>query len=221
MEKGWKYCCFGLMLFLCTGYTVARADLLASAYSSLYADSISWDVVQSGDIIFQTSLSEQSKAIMLATGSPYSHCGIIWREHNQIYVWEAVQPVKKTLLKNWIAQGMNKTFHIKRLRHAQTLLDKEALAKMKVSLKQYEGKPYDAAFAWTNDRMYCSELVYKVYEEATGLKIGRLQKMKELHVDHTLVRSQLKKRYGNAIPWEMLVLTPAAIAESELLVTVK
>jgi hypothetical protein len=54
--------------------------------------------IQNGDIIFQTSLSTQSKAIQLATNSPYSHCGIIYKDGEKFYVFEAVQPVKKTPL---------------------------------------------------------------------------------------------------------------------------
>src|SRR5437016_1986874 len=37
--------------------------------------------IRTGDIIFQTSLSSQSKAIQLATHSEYSHCGIIFKEN--------------------------------------------------------------------------------------------------------------------------------------------
>ena len=35
--------------------------------------------IKDGDLIFQTSLSQQSKAIQLATKSKYSHCGIIYK----------------------------------------------------------------------------------------------------------------------------------------------
>jgi hypothetical protein len=63
--------------------------------------------IKNGDLIFQTSLSEQSKAIQSATKSKYSHCGIIYRENKQYYVFEAVQPVKATALDRWIARGEN------------------------------------------------------------------------------------------------------------------
>ena len=59
------------------------------------------DDIKEGDLIFQTSLSEQSKAIQLATKSKYSHCGLIYKEGNDFVVFEAVQPVKKTLLDKW------------------------------------------------------------------------------------------------------------------------
>jgi len=47
--------------------------------------------IQNGDLIFQTSLSGQSRAIQLATESKYSHCGIIYKEGSEFYVFEAVE----------------------------------------------------------------------------------------------------------------------------------
>ena len=57
--------------------------------------------LKDGDLIFQTSRSSQSKAIQLATNSQYSHCGIVFKEGNSFYVFEAVQPVKRTPLAEW------------------------------------------------------------------------------------------------------------------------
>ena len=62
-------------------------------------------VLRDGDLIFQTSLSGQSRAIQEATGSKYSHCGIIYRDGCDYFVYEAVQPVKSTPLAQWIARG--------------------------------------------------------------------------------------------------------------------
>lgn len=53
------------------------------------------DQIKNGDLIFQTSLSGQSKAIQIATKSKYSHCGIIYIDNGRFYVFEAIQPVKK------------------------------------------------------------------------------------------------------------------------------
>ncbi|MBN2010438.1 hypothetical protein JW960_13915 [candidate division KSB1 bacterium] len=38
------------------------------------------------DIIFQTSLSDLSEAIQIATGSKYSHCGIIYGSEDGYWV---------------------------------------------------------------------------------------------------------------------------------------
>ncbi len=38
--------------------------------------------------------------------------------------------------------------------------------------KRYLGKPYDLAFSWSDDRQYCSEVVWKVYQNAPGMRVG-------------------------------------------------
>jgi hypothetical protein len=73
---------------------------------------------QNGDIIFQTSLSSQSKAIQLATNSKYSHMGIIYEDNGNYYVYEAIQPVKYTPLDAWIKRGKNGHFVVKRLKNS-------------------------------------------------------------------------------------------------------
>lgn len=75
---------------------------------------------QNGDIIFQTSNSGQSKAIQIATGSKYSHMGIIYKQGNDYFVYEAVQPVKLTPLTDWIKRGENGHYVVKRLKNQRT-----------------------------------------------------------------------------------------------------
>jgi len=89
------------------------------------------DEIKNGDLIFQTSLSGQSKAIQLATNSKYSHCGIVYTDNGQFYVFEAIQPVKTTPLDKWIARGKDGHFVIKRLKNADQVLTAETLQKMK------------------------------------------------------------------------------------------
>jgi len=45
--------------------------------------------------------------------------------------------------------------------------------------KYFEGKPYDLYFEWSDERIYCSELVWKLYKFLTGLRIGELNRLKE------------------------------------------
>ncbi len=49
--------------------------------------------------------------------------GIIFKRNKQIYVFEAVQPVKFTLLKKWIKRGVKKHYVIKRLKNAKNCND--------------------------------------------------------------------------------------------------
>jgi len=176
---------------------------------------------QNGDIIFQTSTSSQSKAIQLATKSKYSHVGIIYNNNGKFYVYEAVQPVKLTPLKQWIKRGKDKHYVVKRLKNANEILTKDVLLKMKKIGEQYKGKNYDIYFEWSNDKIYCSELVWKIYEEATGLEIGKLEELRAFDLSNSAVQQKMKERYGEDIPLDEKVISPAAIFNSDKLVTVE
>ena len=115
--------------------------------------------IKNGDLIFQTSLSGQSKAIQLATKSKYSHCGLIYKDDNEFYVFEAVQPVKRTPLDKWIVRGQDGKYVIKRLKNADQVLTPATLTKMKQVGDQFNGKNYDLTFEWSDDKIYCSELI--------------------------------------------------------------
>src|ERR1035437_9558007 len=101
------------------------------------------DQIKDGDIIFQTSLSAQSKAIQLATHSKYSHCGIIFKDKNGFYVLEAVQPVKHTTMDKWLSKGADGHYVIKRLKNADSVLTLETITKMKKIGDVFSGKDYD------------------------------------------------------------------------------
>lgn len=179
------------------------------------------DEIKNGDLIFQTSLSRQSKAIQLATKSKYSHCGIIYKDGNDYFVFEAVQPVKRTPLDKWIARGQNGKFVIKRLVNADQVLTPTTLEKMKQVSDQFIGKNYDLTFEWSDDKIYCSELIWKIYKRATGLEIGKLQKLRDFDLSNEAVKNKMQERYGDKIPLDEIVISPASIFDSELLATVK
>lgn len=193
-----------------------KGSLHEVPFSSTYSDGL-----KEGDLIFQTSLSSQSKAIQLATKSKYSHCGIVFKEGDSFYVFEAVQPVKRTPLAEWIARGEKGKFIVKRLKNAEQTLTPDVLQKMKEIGKGFNGKKYDLAFEWTDEKIYCSELIWKIYKRSTGIEIGKLEKLGDFDLSSDQVKRKIKERYGNNIPMEELVISPASIFESELLVTVK
>lgn len=175
---------------------------------------------QNGDIIFQTSKSEQSKAIQIATNSKYSHMGIIYMQKNKFYVYEAVQPVKLTPLNDWINRGKNSHYVVKRLKYSEKLLTDKHLAKMRTVGERFSGKDYDLYFEWTDSRIYCSELVWKIYKEAIGIEIGKLEMLGDFILTDKAVKEKLKERYGDNIPKNELVISPASMFNSDLLITI-
>lgn len=172
---------------------------------------------KSGDLIFQSSNAGQGKAIQLATKSPYSHVGIIFEHDNGLFVIEAVQPVKITPLQSFINRTANKKYVVKRLKNADDILTAEKVIEMKNWANEYLGKDYDLFFEWSNERIYCSELVWKMYHENTGIEIGELQTLQSFDLSNPIVQQKMKERYGNDVPMDELVISPGTMFESELL----
>src|SRR5579859_4590418 len=175
--------------------------------------------VRDGDIIFQTSQSSQSLAIQRATGSPYSHMGIIFFRGGKPYVFEAIATVRYTPLASWIARGKGGHYVVKRLKDAPTVLTGDGLSKLRATTHQFEGRPYDLTFEWSDDRIYCSELVWKLYDRALKIHVGELQQLKDFNLTDPVVKAKLRERYGSHIPLEEPVISPAAMLHSPLLVT--
>lgn len=179
-----------------------------------------FDRFRNGDIIFQTSMSSQSKAIQIATGSKYSHMGIVYKQGDRFVVYEAVQPVKLTPLKDWIKRGENAHYVVKRLKNADKFLTESKLVKMKHVGEKYMGKNYDLYFEWSDSRIYCSELVWKIYKYGAGVEIGKLEKLSDFDLTHKAVKQKIKERYGDKIPKDGIVISPASMYNSDKLVTV-
>jgi hypothetical protein len=170
--------------------------------------------LRDGDVIFHQSRSAQSRAIQLATKSPYSHMGLLFSRNGRWFVYEAVGPVKFTPLDEWTARGNGGHFVVKRLRAAVPV------ARMRTVSERYHGKPYDFYFEWSDQRIYCSELVWKVYKEAAGVEVGRLQRLRDFDLSSPEVRRKLAERYGRRIPLDEPVISPAAMFESDKLIEV-
>lgn len=175
---------------------------------------------QNGDIVFQVSRSRQSRAIQLATDSPYSHMGIVYLRNGEPVVFEAVEPVKTTPLPEWTARGTNGHVVVKRLRNADQLLDSSAIHRMLETGRTFNGKHYDLRFEWSDDRIYCSELVWKIYQRGLGIELSELETVADFNLDQPEIQAVVSARWDGAPPPEQKIVSPAAIFNSELLVTV-
>jgi hypothetical protein len=210
---------FGLYL-IATSLHKSGVHAFDLGLSKTSKSDINMSDIQNGDIIFQISLSGQSQAIQLATRSKYSHCGIIYKEKGQCYVLEAVQPVKSTPLKAWIKRGQDGHYVIKRINEADKLMNTTVINKMRDIGSRLMGKNYDFTFEWSDDKMYCSELVWKIYKRGAGVELCKVQKLRDFDLSHPVVKEVMKKRYGKKIPYDEMVVSPAALYESDKLTLV-
>lgn len=207
--------CSLLPVHRCLLVTLNMVICVVCALSAFAAD------LKDGDIIFQTSRSSQSLAIQKATGSKYSHMGIVMYRSGFPQVFEAADKVRYTPLSEWIERGVGGHYVVKRLRNAGTMLNGEMLSKMRRTAEDLRGKPYDPFFEWSDARIYCSELVWKIYYRSLGIEIGKLRRLKEMNLSSPVVKRTLLKRFGKRIPLEEKVISPAAMFNSKLLVTVE
>jgi cell wall-associated NlpC family hydrolase len=150
--------------------------------------------LKNGDIVFQTSRSNQSLAIMLASQSLYTHIGIIRVDaHTGPMVIETAAQVRETPLQTWIARGIGARVTIKRI---SGLSASKTASTMSWAEKVY-GKPYDRFFLMDDRAFYCSELVYDAFKSGAGVSVGRLEKVADLHLNSTPVKALIKKRWKN------------------------
>jgi hypothetical protein len=168
---------------------------------------------KNGDIVFQTGNSRQCKAVKLATHSDLTHCGIyLTNEKGEGYIYEAVQPVKRTSVEEFIAHGENGDFHVARLKNTE-INDSLQKIMLKTATK-YIGKNYDIYFGWNDNEIYCSEYVWKIYKNALSIELCNPKKMKDFDLSHPSVKAIMAERYGSNLPLEELMVAPSDIYNS-------
>lgn len=174
-----------------------------------------------GDILFQDFDSPQSGAIKLATHSEWSHCGILFYDGRMPMVWEAVQPVKITPLKEWVARNDSSYFEVRRIKNRDTYLTDEVVTEMKAEGTKQLGKAYDIYFNWGDNAFYCSEYVWKIYNRAAGIEVGIRHPLREYDLSNPTVKAIMADRYGDSIPADEMMVSPEDIFLSDLLEPVK
>lgn len=186
--------------------------------SVLTSPSAQAETLRNGDIIFQTSRSGQSMAIQLATKSRYSHMGIIFYRKNKPYVLEAIGRVTYTPLQRWIRRGHKRHYVVKRLK--DVALSKQDVSKLRMESERFLRRKYDLHFGWSDDKIYCSELVWKAYKRALGISIGPIKTLRSFDLTHPVVRKKMRKRYGKKIPLNEKVISPGDMFTASNLRTV-
>ncbi len=202
---------------------IALAGVVAFAarpiIGSIKDKKTSTPALRDGDILFQSGGGGQSDAIALATKCKWTHVGIAFREGGQWMIHEAVGPVKKTPLSEWIDQG-DGHYVVKRWVASIDSLDPAAVAKLRGSSAPYMGRAYDLQFLWSDEKMYCSELVWKMYAEGLGVRLCEPKPLKDYALDSELVQRTMKERYGSAPPMDEPMVSPATLFECPMLTTV-
>ena len=93
---------------------------------------------------------------------------------------------------------------------------REHIPKMLACCEKYLGRPYDYRYQLDDERIYCSELIYKSFRDATnGQQLGELRKFGEMNWGpyETLIR-QIE---GGTVPINREMITPRDLARAKQL----
>lgn len=183
-------------------------------------------LLKRGDVIFQTSRSAQSLAILLATDSRFTHVGLVdFDDAGNPVVLEAVKTTRATPLQDWVVQGTDGDVAVYRM---AGLTEAQALA-VTAAARRHLGKGYDPYFYGSEDALYCSELVHIAFRDGIGVALGQEQRLGELNLDSAGVRALIADRWQEhpacadgtadsaesclALIREEPLVTPQAVAE--------
>jgi hypothetical protein len=163
---------------------------LGLAFPAAAGDSL--PPLKTGDIVFQKTETSASDAIMLASGTQYTHVGIVEIDSTgSANVIEAVGPVRAVPFNQWIRNGDDGRITIKRIKG----LSEEDAKKATARARHYLGRPYDHFFYEARDQIYCSELVYAAFKEGANRDVGRVEKVSELNIDTGAAQKLIKQRW--------------------------
>lgn len=185
--------------------------LLALPFSSMVTETFTAQTgavknVKEGDVIFQTSQSEQSPLIQIGTRSMITHCGIVVMKGGKPYVLETLKTLVLTPLDKFIARGKDGRYWLKRSNKDN----------IKIKYNGYLGKPYDLAFKFDNGKFYCSELIYDIYIKQLGIELCKPKKVGDYLILGTdelpKIEKAMKKR---GITKEQYAVAPVDIFNSE------
>jgi len=174
--------------------------------------------LEEGDLVFRRSNTSFALTIGILTLSRWTHVGVVRLAGNTPKVLEAGSKVRLLNFDTFASLG---TVAIKRLRDP---LSDAQRAKIRQLGQSFLGRPYDKYFRWDDGHLYCSELVYKLYDRGANLQIGELQKFSDFDLSNPIVQGFIKKWYGSnpfsSMPQDEPVVSPTSMYSDPQLRTV-
>jgi hypothetical protein len=184
---GWLICCLIFLCCACSNTTtknilpVSKEDSLKElqkiARAFLQIDSAK-KIIATGDLIVRTGndFTSQSLRSLNQRDKRYSHCGIASIENDTVFVYHALggewnpdQKIRRDIFADFAEPYSNRGIGI-----YQYQLSPDEINSLMVTVKRLYVMDimFDMEFdLQTNDRMYCSEFVYKAYTMGTDGKL--------------------------------------------------
>jgi Permuted papain-like amidase enzyme, YaeF/YiiX, C92 family len=169
-----------------------------------------------GDIIVQDIQNPTGDLMREVMPAEWTNIGIIFRRDadGAMVVMDAIGKVRITPLPEWISAGRENKLALYRLQDGENILVPKNVKKLRVACKPFKAKPSDRYFAWSDDELYSSELVWKVYQTGLGISLCPLRKLNTLQLSGKLAKPIMTKKYGTTVPAAENAVTVADIYSS-------
>ncbi len=155
-----------------------------------------------GDIIVQDIQNATGDLMREAMPGEWTNIGIIFRRDadGAMVVLDVIGKVRLTPLPEWISGGRENKLALYRLQDGENLLVPKNVKKVRAACKPFKSTPADRYFGWSDDELYSSELVWKVYQNGLGISLCPLRKLNTLSLGGEKVKPLITKKYGTAVP---------------------
>jgi hypothetical protein len=203
---------------------IIRAALICVALMAGFTAWVGWAVVdayqpiaryqpQVGDVLIQaiTPCGRLLSTVKGVTQSKWCHCGVVTRKNGRWVVCEAVgDGVRHTPLIIFLLRGDEIDFAAYRL----TGESRAYATQMAACCETYVGRPYDIQYELDDEKIYCSELVYKAYRDAAdGGDLAAVQRFGDLNWRQ--FKDDIAHFHGDDdLPLDRKVVTPVALTRS-------
>mgnify|MGYP001164772537 CR=1 FL=1 len=170
-------------------------------------------IFNEGDVVGHTSNADYLGLLRNITESPYTHVGILVKENGKIKVLEAVgSGVEINNFASFKSRGENGKFTVLRVKPEF----QDSLKEVMDIAKSFIGKDYDDRFEPDDNRIYCSELIYKAFKRGSDAKAGKMKSLSDVlgvQKYNPIVSAVIKRKFGGK-PDDILVVSPGSVMRS-------
>ncbi len=170
-----------------------------------------------GDAIFIRVRLLPFRKVAETTGSWTNHVGIVVdHADGEPVIAEGRIPFSGTTTwARFVGRSEDGRVALARLKAALDAGQRAAL--LEAARKRYR-IPYDMGFNLHSRRQFCSRFVREVVDEATGVKLGKVERFRDLLAHNPQADQRFWRLwYLGAIPWQRETVTPASLLQDDRL----
>lgn len=144
----------------------ARLILIMSIFASLKTLALPMDELKTGDILLLDMDCYSCDLIEKQTNGPFSHSGIVLKLGNQVYVAQALGTVHHLPLQRFLNYS-HKPIQVIRPKYINYTKRRRLIQSYQAN---FFNMPFDHDYTWDDEKLYCSEFIYKLLKSVYAIE---------------------------------------------------